>query len=132
MKDDPRRSSAPRLTDAQWELLRPLFPAPSRRGRPRADDRQTVEAILYVLRTGCRWGDLPREYGSHVTAWRRLRRWEEEGVWEHVWRAALASLDEAERLCWETAYLDGSFAPAKKGAQQSALPARAKGPNGCS
>jgi len=51
-------------------------------GRPRADDRRTREGILYVLRTGCRWQDLPREYGAAVTVWRRLRAWEAAGVWE--------------------------------------------------
>ncbi len=54
---------------------------------PRADDRRTLEAILFVLNTGCRWRDLPRAYDSPVTAWRRLRRWQAEGVWERIWSA---------------------------------------------
>jgi transposase len=61
---------------------------PARTGRPRADDRRTIEGILFVLITGCRWQDLPREYGAPTTAWRRLKRWGEEGVWERIWRAA--------------------------------------------
>ena len=113
---DPQRAIC--LSEQQWERVKPLLPAPARTGRPRADDRQTVEAILYVLRTGCRWQDLPREYGAPVTAWRRLRRWEEDGVWERIWRALLSQMDEEQRLDWEAAYLDGSFAPAKKGAQR--------------
>lgn len=104
------------LSERQWERVQPLLPAPARTGRPRADDRQTVEAIIYVLRTGCRWQDLPREYGAPVTAWRRLRRWEEDGVWERIWRALLSQMDKEQRLDWEAAYLDGSFAPEKKGA----------------
>ena len=46
------------LSDAQWKLIQPWWPAPKRRGRPRADDRRTINGVLYVLRTGCRWQDL--------------------------------------------------------------------------
>ena len=84
-------------------------------GRPRADDRRTLDAILFVLRTGCRWKDLPRELGSPTTAWRRLKEWEEAGVWESLWRAVLASLDAQGKLEWAQAFLDGSFVPAKRG-----------------
>lgn len=112
--------SAPRLSDAQWEAIRPHLPLPPRMGRPRADDRATLDAILFVLRTGCRWGDLPAEYGVHPsTAWRRLKRWEAEGVWERLWRAVLAALDAEEKLAWAEAFLDGTFVPAKRGAPAS-------------
>jgi transposase len=57
------------LSDDQWELIQPLLPAPKPTGRPRADDRCTINGILYVLRTGCRWKDLPDRYGSSVTCW---------------------------------------------------------------
>ena len=78
------------LTDAQWEAIKDLLPPPRRRGRPRADDRRTLNGILYVLRTGCRWQDLPSRYGSPVTCWRRLRQWEQ------IWRSRLSLLDERE------------------------------------
>ncbi|HKW61407.1 MAG TPA: transposase, partial [Candidatus Acidoferrum sp.] len=64
------------LTDAQWEKLRPLLPKArtSRRGgRPRANDRKVLEGILWVLRSGARWCDLPEEFPSPATCWRRLR-----------------------------------------------------------
>jgi len=105
-----------RLNDQQWQAIEPLLPLPKAMGRPRADDRQTLNAILYVLRTGCRWEDLPRELGSPTTAWRRLKVWEEAGVWENIWRAVLASLEARDKLEWAQAFLDGSFVPAKKGA----------------
>jgi transposase len=104
-----------KFTDAQWAILQPLMPPRAQVGRPRADDRRTLEAILFVLKTGCRWRDLPREHGSPVTAWRRLRRWEEEGVWERLWRTVLSVLDARRKIDWEIAFLDGSFVPAKKG-----------------
>ncbi len=108
------------LTDAQWEWIQPLLPLQGRMGRPRADDRKVLNGILYVLRTGCRWKDMPREYGAYVTAWRRLQRWQEEGVWDQIWQAVLSSLDEEGKLEWARAFLDGSFVPAKRGEKKSA------------
>ena len=103
------------LTDAQWALLAPLLPPPTRRGRPRADDRRTLNGILWVLRTGARWADLPRRYGAASTCHARLQWWEREGVWDRVWRTLLSRLDEQGRLDWQRAHLDGTFIPAKKG-----------------
>jgi transposase len=106
------------LTDRQWAFIQPLLPPPARTGRPRADDRRTIEGIFYiVLITGCRWQDLPRAYGAPTPVWRRLKRWGEAGVWEHIWRASLADLELRGQLDWTMAFLDGSFAPAKKGGE---------------
>src|SRR5215472_11088986 len=109
------------LTDSQWAFIRPLLPLPACTGRPRAGDRRTIEGILYVLITGCRWQDLPHEYGAPTTVWRRLRRWGEEGVWERIWRAALAGLDRKGQLDWTMGFVDGSFAPAKRGGDNVGL-----------
>jgi predicted ATPase/DNA-binding SARP family transcriptional activator/transposase len=91
------------LTDPQWERLRPLLLPPSKRGRPRADDRRTLEGILYVLRSRCRWHDLPARYGSAVTCWRRYTRWRAAGIWAPLWHAFLETLDEHERQVWSVA-----------------------------
>jgi transposase len=107
------------LTNEQWQLIAPHLPPPKRMGRPRADDRKTLEGILWVLRSGARWQDVPREYGSPTTCWRRLREWEESGVWESLWRAVLVTLQAEQKLDWAQAFLDGSFVPAKKGALES-------------
>jgi len=117
------------LTDAQWEKIRPLLPRPrSRRrgGRPRASDRKVLEGILWILRSGARWQDLPEEFPSPATCWRRLRDWEEQGVWLNIWRAFLAELNERKQLQWSESFLDGSFAPAKKGALESEKPSGAR------
>jgi hypothetical protein len=95
--------------------------APARTGRPQADDRRTIAGILYVLITGGRWQDLPRECGAPTTAWRRLKRCAEEGVWEKIWRAARVALDRRGHLDWSMAFLDGLFAPAKKGGDKVGL-----------
>jgi transposase len=116
-----------RLTDMQWAFIHPLLPPPAHTGRPRADDRRTLEGILYVLITGCRWQDLPRDYGAPTTVWRRLKRWGEAGVWERIWRAALAALERCGKLDWSMAFLDGSFAPAKEGGDTVGLTKKGKG-----
>ena len=106
------------LSDAQWKKIFPLLPSveiPRKKGRPRADDRMVVEGILWVLRTGARWKDLPDKYPSPSTCWRRLKGWEEDGIWLNVWRTFLSELDSSGVLDWSEAFMDGSFAPAKKG-----------------
>ena len=108
------------VTDEQWERIKPLLPKQGKVGRPRADDRKVLNGILYVLRTGCRWKDMPREYGAYVTAWRRLNRWQKEGVWTQIWQTLLANLDEEGKIKWTRAFLDGSFVPAKRGEKKSA------------
>jgi len=116
------------ITDEHWRRLEPLLPPPRKgRGRPRADDRKTLNGILYVLRTGCRWGDVTRKYGSPTTCWRRLRAWEESGIWEQIWRLLLARLDEQGKLQWAHAFLDGSFVPAKRGGASVDKTKRGKG-----
>ena len=116
------------LPNEQWERLEPLLPPRKKRGRPRADDRRTLNGVLYVLRTGCRWEDVPREYGSPSTCWRRLKAWEEDGTWERIWRSLLTLLDDQDKIEWVRAFLDGSFVPAKKGELVSAGPSVARVP----
>jgi len=81
-----------------------------------------LEGILWILRSGARWCDLPDEFPSPSTCWRRLRDWEEQGIWLTIWRAFLAELNQREQLDWSESFLDGSFAPAKKGARKSEKP----------
>ncbi len=113
--------------DQQWAFVQPLLPSPARTGRPRANDRRTIDGILYILITGCRWQDLPRQYGAPTTVWRRLKRWGEEGIWERIWCATLANLDQQSKLDWSMAFLDGSFAPAKKGVDKVGVTKKGKG-----
>jgi transposase len=72
------------LGDEQWELIAPLLPQHKRRGIPRAEDRRTLNGILWVLRSGARYKDLPLEYGSRSTCHRRLREWQNQRVWEQI------------------------------------------------
>lgn len=107
------------LTDEQWIKIAPLLPVPqsSPKGGPKPiSNRPVFEGILWVLRSGARWKDLPERYPSPSTCWRRLRDWESQDVWLKAWRALLAELDEQGRIDWSEVFADGSFAPAKKGA----------------
>ena len=120
----------PFLTDVQWERLGPLLPPPKRTGRPCCDDRQVIEGILWVLKSGARWRDLPPRYPSATTCWRRLRDWEQQGVWLRLWRALLKQLDRQAALDWSEVFMDGSFAPAKKGATALEKPSGARARSG--
>ena len=113
------------LTEAQWARLAPLLPEPKvspRGGRTPIDNRPVFEGILWVLRSGARWKDLPERYPSPSTCWRRLQAWEEQGVWMKVWRAFLGMLDHQQALSWEETFADGTFAPAKKGVKRLEKP----------
>ena len=79
----------PQLSDEQWLLISDLFSVPPpdpRGGRPRADVRRCLEGILWVLRSGARWKDLPRSFPSYVTCWRRFVEWSSMGLWDQAWR----------------------------------------------
>jgi len=121
----------PLLSDEQWARLEPLLPKRSSAGRPWKDNRAVLEGILWVLKTGARWRDLPPDFGvSAATCWRRLRLWEEQDVWLNVWRHFLAELDRRGQLDWSESFIDGSFAPAKKGAMALAKPSAARARSG--
>ena len=121
------------LTDRQWKLIQPHLPPRKinpKGGRPWADNRKCFEGILWILWTGAPWSELPRRYGSPTTCWRRLREWEESGVLLEPWRAFLADLNERGKIRWDECFVDGSFAPAKKGGRAWARPSAARARSG--
>jgi transposase len=127
------RPRKPLLTDKQWKLIEPLLPGlpkSKKGGRPWASNRAVFEGILWILRSGARWQDLPDQYPSPSTCWRRLQKWEEDDVWLTIWRAFLSTLDERRQLDWSEAFADGSFAPAKKGGRVLGKPSGGKAQSG--
>ena len=118
------------LNDRLWDRVRPLLPpqAPQPKGgRPWADDRACFEGIVYLLRNGLRWRQMPACYPSGVTCWRRHKAWTEAGVWHRVWKLVLAELQAAGKLDTSELAVDASFVEAKKGGGRSARPSAARG-----
>jgi transposase len=116
----------PLVSDELWELVEPLLPAAERSpkgGRPPVGNREALAGILFVLRTGIPWQMLPQEMGcgSGMTCWRRLRDWQEAGVWNQLHQALLAKLQAADRLDWSRAVVDSSSVRAVLGGQKPAL-----------
>jgi transposase len=117
------------LTDAQWQRLAPHLPehpASPKGGRPRADDRACLEGILWLLRTGARWQDIPVDLPSGSTCWRRLQEWAMEGVLEEVQAVLIDDLDGLGKLDLAELLADATFIRAKKGATTSGKPGLAR------
>lgn len=120
-------SAAPWIvSDELWELVEPLLPRRERRfrypGRRPVPDRQVLCGILYVLYQGIQWEHLPKElgFGSGMTCWRRLRDWNEAGVWDRLHHVLLAELNAAARLDWSRCVVDSSHVRALKGGTRRA------------
>ena len=133
-----RRATASRtdaswqLTDEQWFLIADLLepPPPSTAGgRPWTNSRACLEGILWVLRTGARWKDLPKSFPSPSSCWRRLKLWTENGLFTKAWERALRKLDSLQGVDWEQAMADATFSPAKKGGTESDRPRREREPS---
>jgi transposase len=105
--------SRPILPDAIWLVVEPLLPTPARSpkgGRPRITNRQALTGILFILKTGTAWEDLPTELncGSGMSCWRYLRDWQADGTWDRIHAALLANLDRAGKIDWSRAAVDSS------------------------
>jgi len=89
------------LNDAQWARIEPLMPSSAGApGRPFRDHRQVVEGIIYRLRTGVAWRDLPESFGPWQTVWKRHRRFSTDGTWDRIHRRLIAEADAAGGLDW--------------------------------
>ena len=120
-----------RLTEEQWSLVVPLLPGSPRkdaRGRPRRPDRDILEGILWILKTGAQWHELPREHPPYQTCHRRFQEWARLGVFEEILRVLAENMKERGKISLEECFIDGTFASAKKGASKSAQLNGAKGP----
>jgi transposase len=123
-----------RLDDELWKLIEPLLPVRKRRfhypGRKRIDDRRTLAGILFVLRTGIAWQQLPQQlgYGSGMTCWRRLQEWQQAGVFQALHERLLSQLRAAGRLDLSRVVCDSASLRALLGATKPA-PVRLTGAN---
>ncbi|CAL9279093.1 hypothetical protein SUDANB91_00097 [Streptomyces sp. SudanB91_2054] len=117
-----RVGTSPRIvSDELWDLVEPLLPLRERRfrhpGLKPLPDRDVLCGILYVLHTGIQWEYLPKDlgFGSGMSCWRRLRDWNEAGVWQRLHEILLAELNAAARLDWSRCVVDSSHVRALKG-----------------
>src|SRR3990172_7503759 len=121
-----------KLTDAQWEILAPLLPRPIVRkdgkGRPWRNPRDVLSGILWILRSGARWKDLPTEYPPYPTCHRRFQAWVRNGTLKRLLRALAKDLEERGGIDLAECFIDGTFSGAKKGGSASGKPSAAKGP----
>ncbi|KOY55288.1 transposase [Streptomyces sp. XY332] len=87
------------LSDAEWDLIRPLLPRPVL-GRPRLDDRMVLNGIVRKSRTGVPWRDVPERCGPRTSIHTRFRRWAADGTFDRILRAAQAKADAASDIDW--------------------------------
>ena len=112
----PRKPYRSDVTDAQWDLIKRLVPRPARTGRPREDEREVLNGILYVLHTGCRWEDLPHDIrASPQTCNRRLLEYQRRRVWQRMVADLLREADRRGMLNLKNGYPDASVVKSKKG-----------------
>ena len=108
------------VSDALWNRIEPLVPARKRQpgrtyqrksgaGRKPMPARQIFSAIIYVLRTGCQWKALPKEYGSASAVHAHFQHWQREGFFLKIWQAGLAEYDEMEGIAWRWQSIDGAM-----------------------
>ena len=110
------------LRDEQWKAIEPHLPEGERTGpgpqggRPFSDARAVINGVLWVLRTGAPWADLPRRYPPYQTCHRRIQEWIKDGMLERLLRTLAEDLRDRGKVDLTEAYIDGSHAGAKRGA----------------
>ena len=121
------------LTDEQWELLGPLLPELPRRGdgrgRPWRSQREVLDGVLWILRSGARWQDLPGRFPPYQTCHRRYQGWVRSGALRDILEVLAEDLRERGQIDLSECYIDGTFIVAKKGGQPWVPPSGAKARN---
>lgn len=104
-----------RVSDELWQQIQPVIPPlpPKKKtGRPRVDDRIVLDGILYVLRTGCQWKQVPTEFSSGSTVHARFSEWVQVGVFAQMWARLLREYDELHGIEWEWQSMDAALGKA--------------------
>lgn len=116
-----------KLTEEQWQLIEPLIPKPrirkDRKGRPSTDRRQLVQGMMWILKTGARWQDLPRDrFPPYQTVHRHYQEWVKKGLFKKILERLVEHLRKKGKINLAETFIDASFAEAKKGVKKSAKP----------
>lgn len=104
------------VSDKQWKVMAPYFPQQPvrrKRGQPPTSPRRVVNSILYILYTGSRWCDLPREpaFAPRSTSHRWFTTWQHDGTWQRFQQAVLVMAELKGMIDWSASSIDGSFSP---------------------
>lgn len=121
MADKPAVDDGWRIPDELWKQIEPLLPAKKpqpKGGRPWTSDRQAMDGIFYVLRTGCQWKALPRAIGAASTVHDHFQQWVKAGVFLRLWEAGLLEYDALKGLDWEWQAMDGAMTKAPLGGKR--------------
>lgn len=109
------------LTDEQWHLIQPLLPErTARTGRPPRDPHDMLNGILWILRTGAPWRDLPERYGPWKTVYHYFAKWRADGTFDRILEALQVRLDRDGKIDWDLWCIDGSSVRAAAGASKKA------------
>ena len=121
-----------KLTNEQWQRIAKFIPKPKalpgKSGRPPQDPRDVLNGILWILRTGAQWSELPRRYPPKSTCHRYFQQWNKSGVFVKILTALAQDLKKRGGIDISEGFIDGTFAPAKKGAMVWAKPKGVKEP----
>lgn len=117
-----------KLSDEQWALIAPLLPAQPKTGRRRKQDRKVINSMIYRLRTGVRYKDIPKsaDYAAKSTTYYWLQRWTEEGVITSLWQALQALVEDKGEIDLSEGSVDGSFVAVKRGVTKATMARKAK------
>lgn len=109
-----------KLTKDQWEFIRKRLPKEPGGGRRRQDAKRILEGILWILKTGARWQDLPKDFPSYQTCHRRFQEWRKAGALRDVLEDLVQHLHKKGKIDLAETFIDASFVKAKKGVRKSA------------
>lgn len=110
------------VPDTLWEridLILPVYKSSCKGGRPRLPLRNVVNGILYVLKTGCQWKAMPRQFGSGSAIHAYFQEWVQLGVFEELWRLALEEYDDLKGIDWKWQSLDGAMNKSPLGGEKN-------------
>lgn len=122
-KKRKKRNGLREIPEDLWQLIEPLLPPdkpPGSNGRPPVPNRTVLNGILYVLRTGCQWKMVPREYSSGSTCHLRFQTWVRAGIFRRIWGVCLQHYDDLRGIDWRFQSLDSATvsAPVKGGTRR--------------
>lgn len=115
------------LFDHEWQKIQVFLPNESKQGRPRRDLKPVVEGILWIIRTGAPWRDLPDKYGPWQTVYRWFRQWIDKGLWRLMFRKLQESRERTNKIDWELHHLDGTIVQAHRHAAGGGQGSQAEG-----